>query len=80
MNKPQSYRPTALLSYTYKLLERLVHKKITKQLSMDQIIFKPSPSCRNQVVEITSHIEVGRKKQLNQPKIRLAQGYTTIQF
>lgn len=65
--KPQdrvdSYCPIALLSSSYKLLEKLIviriGSKIDTFLPMEQAGFRHNRSCVDQVLSLTGHIEAG---------------------
>lgn len=62
-DKVESYRPIALLSVCYKLLERLLYNRISNDL-MDRVPdyqagFKPNRSCTDQVLALTTFIEKG---------------------
>ncbi|KAL4100770.1 hypothetical protein QTP88_020801 [Uroleucon formosanum] len=65
---PQSYRPIALLSVSYKLLERLIYNRISPII--DQVVpkeqagFRPHRSCTDQVAALTTFIENGFQKNL----------------
>jgi exonuclease III len=69
-NKPhdrtESYRPIALLSCCYKLLERLILNRIgplvSEVIPMEQAGFTSSRSCSDQVLSLTTHIEAGFQK------------------
>lgn len=68
-NLPEHYRPIALLSIPYKLLERLLYNRIStksfQSLPIEQAGFRPDRSCCDQVLALTTHIEKGfqdRKK------------------
>lgn len=59
----QSYRSTALLSITYKLLERLILNRISpiidQIIPVDQAGFRPNRSCTDQIAALTSYVENG---------------------
>ena len=65
---PDSYRPISLFSVGYKLLERLLHNRISPLI--DQVIpceqagFRPNRKCFDQVAALTSYIETGFQRNL----------------
>lgn len=65
---PKSYRPISLLCHTYKLLERLLLKRLTSaidsHLNPDQAGFRPGRSCCSQVLNLTQNIEDGFERGL----------------
>lgn len=67
-DRPDSYRPIALLSVVYKLFERLLYDRIEatidRVLPPEQAGFRKSRSCEEQVLTLTNHIEEGFQKQL----------------
>ncbi|XP_030754581.1 uncharacterized protein LOC115881295 [Sitophilus oryzae] len=66
-NVPESYRPIALLSSCYKLLERMLLNRIgpliLEHTPVEQAGFRPHRSCVDQVLSLTIHIEAGFQKQ-----------------
>lgn len=66
-DKVESYRPIALLSCCYKLLERLLLNRlgarILEHIPPEQAGFRPNRSCVDQVLSLTTHIEAGFQKQ-----------------
>lgn len=62
-DNPTSYRPIALLSVCYKLFERLLYNRIQPliedHLPKEQGGFREKRSCCDQVLALTTHIEVG---------------------
>lgn len=66
--KPESYRPIALLSVAYKLLERLLYNRlnpiIMESLPIDQAGFRPNRNCEDQVLALTTFIERGYEQRL----------------
>ena len=62
-DNPSSYRPIALLSVCYKLLERLLYNRkqplIEDNLPTEQGGFRKQRSCCDQVLAVTTHMEVG---------------------
>jgi len=67
-DNPSSYRPIALLSVCYKLLERLLYNRIQPliedHLPTEQGGFRKQRSCCDQVLALTTHIEVGFQNRL----------------
>lgn len=65
---PASYRPIALLSVCYKLLERLIYNRIYQTIDdiipPDQAGFRSYRSCCEQVLALTSYIESGYQRGL----------------
>ncbi len=67
-DKPESYRPIALLSVTLKLFERLLYNRIV--LAIDKLVpdeqagFRSKRSCAEQVLTLTNHIETGFQNKL----------------
>lgn len=65
---PESYRPVALLSVTLKLLERLLHNRISPLIDAivppDQAGYRSGRSCTDQVLALTNHIENGFERKL----------------
>jgi len=68
IDSPKSYRAIALLSATYKLLERLIYNRIGARIlaviSVEQAGFRAKRSCANQVLKLTTHIEAGFQRKL----------------
>lgn len=66
--KPENYRPIALLSVTFKLLERVLYNRIApeieKILPSEQAGFIKQRSCADQVLSITNYIETGYQHNL----------------
>ncbi|WP_423246930.1 reverse transcriptase domain-containing protein, partial [Vibrio cholerae] len=66
--RPESYRPIALLSICYKLLERLIYNRILPVLNasipVEQAGFRPGRNCCDQVLALTTYIEDGFEKRL----------------
>lgn len=60
---PSSYRPIALLSATYKMLERLLYNRISQtvlnNIPVEQAGFRPGRSCCDQALALTNYIEKG---------------------
>ena len=60
---PGSYRPIALLSVIYKLLERLIYNRISPRildiLPVEQAGFRPGRNCEDQVLALLTYIERG---------------------
>lgn len=67
-NLPESFRPIALLSSCYKLLERMLLNRLSplimEHIPVEQAGFRPHRSCVDQVLSLTTHIEAGFQKQL----------------
>lgn len=67
-DRPESYRPIALLSVTFKLYERLLHNRIVSEIEKvvppEQAGFMKNRSCEEQVLALTNHIEDGFQRQL----------------
>lgn len=63
---PQNFRPIALLSSCYKLLEKLLLRRIEPTihniLPIEQAGFRPHRGCEEQVLALTTHIEAGFEK------------------
>lgn len=68
-DKAESYRPIALLSLCYKLLERLVCNRILPVIDTnilpEQAGIRPGRSCCHQVLALTTHIERGYENNKN---------------
>lgn len=67
-DRPESYRPIALLSCCSKLLERLIYNRICgpvlEQVPVTQAGFRPNRSCSDQVMSLTTFIEAGYQDKL----------------
>jgi len=63
IDRPENYHPVALLSVCYKLLERIIHNRISpiilNTIPVEQAGFRPSRSCSDQVLSLTTYIEAG---------------------
>jgi len=73
-NEVQSYRPTALLSVDYKLLERLVCNRISDTINsvipIEQADFRAARNCCNQVLTIKNpNLEWNWKTAQNRDRI-----------
>ena len=83
-NEPKSYRPIALLSSVYKLLERLLYNRIAAKIlevvPIEQAGFRPERSCADQVMSLTTHIEAGYQRRLKTSAvfIDLSAAYDTV--
>lgn len=59
----ESYRPIALLSVVYKLLEKLInmrtHHLISEEIPPEQAAFCENRSCSEQVLALTTFVEAG---------------------
>jgi hypothetical protein len=81
---PKSYRPIALLSSLYKLLEKLLANRITpfieKVVPVEQAGFREGRNCTDQVLSLTTHIETGFQKQLKTVAVfvDLSAAYDTV--
>lgn len=81
---PKSYRPIALLSMIYKLLERVllnrIGTRILERVPIEQAGFRPKRSCTDQVMSLTTHIEAGFQKKLKTSAafIDLSAAYDTV--
>lgn len=67
-DKPEHFRPIALLSIYLKLLERLINNRIitttNETIPMEQTRFHPQRSYCNQIMALTTHIENGFTQKL----------------
>lgn len=83
-NLPESYRPIALLSSCYKLLERMLLNRLGPQIlehtPIEQAGFRPHRSCVDQVLSLTTHIEAGFQKRLKSTVVfvDLTAAYDTV--
>lgn len=83
-NSPKSYRPIALLSVTYKLLERVIYNRISPTIfeiiPVEQAGFRPKRSCVEQVLSLTTRIEAGFQRNLKTSAafIDLSAAYDTV--
>lgn len=83
-NLPESYRPIALLSACYKLLERMLLNRlgpvILESVPAEQAGFRPQRSCADQVLSLTTHIEAGFERQLKTTAVfvDLTAAYDTV--
>lgn len=81
---PENYRPIALLSVTFKLLERIISELISHlidgKILIEQAGFRKGRSCCDQVLSLTNHIEQGFEKKLKTGAvfIDLTAAYDTI--
>lgn len=81
---PESYRPIALLSVTFKLLERLIFNRIVPEIEKiipsEQAGFRKNRGCAEQVMSLTNHIENGFQKKLKTGAvfIDLTAAYDTV--
>ncbi|KAG5896476.1 hypothetical protein JTB14_005857 [Gonioctena quinquepunctata] len=81
---PESYRPIALLSCCYKLLERLLHNRICPAVDVlipvEQAGPRSGSSCTDQVLSLTTHIEAGFERGLRTSVafIDLTAAYDTV--
>ncbi|KAI5730977.1 hypothetical protein M8J77_002861 [Diaphorina citri] len=83
-DSPSSYRPIALLSSVYKLLERLLYNRISTKIfntiPIEQAGFRPGRNCADQVLAFTTLIEAGFQKKLKTSValIDLSAAYDTV--
>jgi len=81
---PQSYRPIALLSISYKLLERLILNRISptidRVLPADQAGFRPNRSCTDQIAALTPFAENGFQRNMKTTAVLvdLSAAYDTV--
>jgi hypothetical protein len=81
---PKSYRPIALLSCVYKLLERLIYTRISPLVDgiipVEQAGFRSGRNCTDQVLSLTTHIETGFQNKLKTVAvlIDLSAAYDTV--
>ena len=81
---PTKYRPIALLSIMYKLLERIIYNRIKEPIDdetpVEQAGFRENRSCVEQVLALTTHIEAGFENKLKTALalIDLSSAYDTI--
>ncbi|KAL1454475.1 hypothetical protein WDU94_010720 [Cyamophila willieti] len=81
---PASYRPIALLSCVYKLLERLLYNRVSEKIyaaiPVEQAGFRPGRNCADQVLALTNHIEAGFQLKLKTSVafIDLSAAYDTV--
>ena len=81
---PKSYRPIALLSTMYKLLERLLYNrignKILESVPIEQAGFRPERSCTDQIMALTTHIEAGFQDKMKTAAVfvDLSAAYDTV--
>jgi hypothetical protein len=83
-DQPKSYRPIALLSVIFKLLERLIYNRISPQIlnaiPIEQAGFRPNRSCSDQILALTTFVESGFEKNLKTHAafIYLSAAYDTV--
>jgi len=83
-HSPSSYRPISLLSVCFKVLERLILRRVTPDveeiLSADQAGFRPGRSTCDQVLALTTFIENGfqRKMKTGAVLLDLTAAYDTV--
>jgi hypothetical protein len=81
---PKSYRPIALLSVIFKLLEKLLYNRISPKIleviPIEQAGFRPNRSCSDQILALTTYIETGYEKNLKTSAafIDLSAAYDTV--
>lgn len=60
---PRNYRPISLLCHTYKILERMIHNRLSAaidpHLIPEQAGFRPGKSTSSQIINLTQFIENG---------------------
>lgn len=83
-DKQKNYRPIALFSICYKLLERIIFNRINTTINEHipdkQAGFRTGRSCTGQTLALTTHIEAGFKKLLKMSVafIELTTAYDTV--
>lgn len=83
-DRPESYRPIALISCCLKLLERMIYNRISNKIfehiPPEQAGFRPGRSCEDQVLALTSFIENGFQKMMKTSAvfIDLTAAYDTV--
>lgn len=83
-DSPKNYRPIALLSMLYKLLERLLYNRISQiilqHIPVEQAGFRPNRSCTDQVLALTNYVETAFQKQRKTAAvfIDLSAAYDTV--
>ncbi|VVC38778.1 Reverse transcriptase domain [Cinara cedri] len=83
-DRPENYRPIALLSACYKLLERIIYNRISpiilNTIPVEQAGFRPGRSCSDQVLSLTTYIEAGFRNRLKSAAvfIDLTAAYDTV--
>uniref|UniRef100_A0A2A4JQG8 Reverse transcriptase domain-containing protein n=1 Tax=Heliothis virescens TaxID=7102 RepID=A0A2A4JQG8_HELVI len=83
-DQPENYRPIALLSCVYKLLERLILIRIEPYLDAvtppEQAGFRRGRNCVDQVLALTNHIEGGFQNKMKSTAvfIDLTAAYDTV--
>lgn len=83
-DRPENYRPIALLSTCYKLLERVLFNRISptinEHIPVEQAGFRSGRSCTDQVLSLTTYIESGFEKMLKTSVsfIDLTAAYDTV--
>jgi len=83
-DKAESYRPIALLSVCYKLLEKLLYARLSPILNpsipAEQAGFRPGRNCCDQVLALTSYIEGGfdKKTKTSVAFLDLTAAYDTV--
>ncbi|XP_063634857.1 uncharacterized protein LOC134805492 [Cydia splendana] len=83
-DKVESYRPIALLSVIYKLLERIIYNRISSVINnsipQEQAGFRPQRNCTDQVLALTTHIEKGSDRNMKASAvfIDLTAAYDTV--
>ena len=83
-DRADSYRPIALLSVIYKLLERLIYNRIfpilKDKIPVEQAGFRPGRNCCDQVLSLTSFIENGfdKNEKTSAAFVDLSAAYDTV--
>lgn len=83
-DKAESYRPIALLSVCYKVLERMLYNRIepiiNQYIPIEQAGFRSGRSCTDQILALTTFIESGFQKKLKTSTvfIDLTAAYDTV--
>lgn len=83
-DKAESYRPIALLSVCYKVLERMIYNRIepsiNQHIPIEQAGFRSGRSCTDQILALTTFIESGFQKKLKTSAVfvDLTAAYDTV--
>lgn len=83
-NAAENFRSISLLSFLYKLLERLIYKRISPEIlakiPVEQGGFRPNRNTTDQILALTTHIEAGyeRNFKTGMALIDLTAAYDTV--